>query len=85
MFDALAAGEVLVRCVAIDTSGFVVDVVPQPADFTTCTLLLVSPGEITPSPFALDLGGAAAISGAIIGLWGLAAGIRYVVGFLRSQ
>jgi hypothetical protein len=73
------------RCVEIDVTGVVIDVVPQPATLDLCTLLLVSPGEITPNPFALDLDAALAISGAIIGLWGLAAGIRYVIGFLRSS
>lgn len=44
------------RCVAIDGNGFVVDVVPQPADVTTCSMVLASPEEIgEASPFNIPL------------------------------
>lgn len=34
------------RCVQIDASGNVVDVVPQPADASSCTLVLAEPSEV---------------------------------------
>ena len=64
------------RCVAIDGSGFVVDVVPQPADLTTCTLILASPTEVTASPFILSDEDAALLAGAAWFVWGVAYGLR---------
>lgn len=73
------------RCVLIDTSGAVVDLVPQPSDVTSCTLVLVSPTEVNSSPFVMDLADAAAIGGAVMLLWAVAFGIRQVLDFLRSS
>lgn len=67
------------RCVAVDGAGAVVDVVPQPADLTTCTLVLVSPGELTPSPFLMGIDDAGLIGVAVIGLWSLAWAFRQFV------
>lgn len=72
------------RCVAI-VSGAVVDIDPQPADLTTCTLVLVSPTEVTASPFVLDPADAGLIGGACIALWAFAWGIRQVLDQLRSS
>ena len=72
------------RCVQIDGSGAVLDVVPQPADLTSCTLVLVSPTEVNSSPFVMDLADAGSIGAACIALWAFAWGVRQVLDFLRS-
>lgn len=66
----------MARCVAIDDSGAVVDVVPQPADFRGCAYVLVSGSEVTTSPWALTLEEGGLIGGAIALLWGGAFGLR---------
>lgn len=73
------------RCVAVDAGGVVVDVVPQPADLTTCTLVLVSPTEVNSSPFVMDNADAGLIGAACFALWAFAWGIRQVLDFLRSS
>lgn len=57
------------RCVAVDGSGNVVDVVPQPADVTACTLVLASPAEVGSSPFAVDTADAQTLLWGIAPLW----------------
>jgi|OpeIllAssembly_1097287.scaffolds.fasta_scaffold02466_3 hypothetical protein len=57
------------RCVVVDASGFVVDVTPQPADVTTCTLVLASPSEVGSSPFAVDSTDAQTLLWGIAPLW----------------
>lgn len=42
------------RCVQIDAAGAVIDVDPQPADFSGCALLLVSGADA--GPFAMPTG-----------------------------
>lgn len=69
------------RCVVIDASGFVVDVDPQPSDFTTCTFVLQSGAEVVASPFALSLEDAGVLSVAFAGLWALA----YCIRLLKRQ
>lgn len=54
------------RCVAINGSGYVVDVVPQPSDVSTCTLVLAVPAEVAANPFALSLEDASSLSGAML-------------------
>lgn len=52
------------RCVVIDGSGFVVDVVPQPGDLASCSMVLASPLELQ-SPLT-DLFSMSAADGALI-------------------
>lgn len=73
------------RCVAIDVDGFVVDVVPQPADLTTCTLVLASPAEVTASPFLLSLEDGGLIGLAILSLWAVAFGMRSLIQTVRQD
>jgi hypothetical protein len=58
-----------VRCVTVDGSGAVVDVVPQPADVTTCTLVLATPAEVGSSPFALSVEDATLLGFGIVAVW----------------
>jgi len=69
------------RCVAIDTNGALIDVVPQPATFEACTYVLQSGSEVVASPFVLDQLAAASLAGAFAGLWALA----YCFRLLRRQ
>lgn len=57
------------RCVAVDSStGVVVDIDPQPADPTSCALVLAAPAEVN-SPFAMSVVDATTIGVSILGLW----------------
>lgn len=73
------------RCVAIDSTGAVVDVTPQPASVADCTLVIASPAEVASSPFALDPSDAVLIGGACWALWATAWVARQVLDFLRSS
>jgi heat shock protein HspQ len=64
------------RCVAINASGVVTDVDPQPSDTSTCTMVLAAPSEISASPFLLTLEEGGMIAVAISLLWGAAFGLR---------
>lgn len=64
------------RCVAIDAAGVLVDVVPQPADVSTCALVIRSGQEVSANPFALTLEEGGLIGAAIVLLWGAAFGLR---------
>ncbi len=57
------------RCVTVDASGFVVEVSPEPADVTTCALVLASPAEVGSSPFALTVDEATTLAWAIAPMW----------------
>jgi len=70
------------RCVTIDGTGQVIDVVPQPSDLTGCALVLATPGELNADLFTLSLEDAGLISLAIISLWAFAAAIRLIVRFV---
>jgi len=76
-----------VRCVQVDANGFVVDVVPQPADVSTCALVLATPNEII-SPLRelaeLSAADAALISTAVVGIWLVGWAISQA-GWLGSQ
>ena len=70
------------RCVAIDSNGFVVDVIPQPSDVSTCTLVLASPSELESPVTGLfnltaDQGGSLVIL--ILGTWLIGWGIAQAV------
>lgn len=73
------------RCVAIDAGGNVVDVVPQPSDVTSCTLVLAVPAELQADLFRMDLVDAGAVSLAIISLWAVAFSVRLLIRFLWSS
>lgn len=73
------------RCVGVDPSGVVVVINPEPADVSSCSLVLASPGEIGSSPFALDVPAAAAISAAVLLVWAVAWGCRQAINLLRSS
>lgn len=57
------------RCVVVNGSGQVVDVVPQPTDVSTCGLVLVSAAEVGNSPFALTPEDANELLWLIVPLW----------------
>lgn len=59
-------------CVETDSSGFVFVVTPQPADVSTCTAVLVVPGEMANNPFAITAEQGTEIGGAIFLLWAVA-------------
>jgi len=67
------------RCVQIDTGGNVVDVSPQPADVSACTLVLVSPAEIPSTIFAMSVDDALFVSWGIAAMWIAAFVIRSLV------
>lgn len=73
------------RCVAIDPAGVVVVANPEPADVSSCSLVLASPGEIGASPFALDVPAASAIAAAVLLVWAGAWGARQIINHLRSS
>jgi hypothetical protein len=73
-----------VRCVTVDGSGNVVDIVPQPADVTMCTLVLASPAEVGSSPFALTGDDATTLAWLIAPLWITAWVFRTFVLTLRT-
>lgn len=62
----------------VNASGFVVDVIPQPATVTECSLVLASPSEIGSSPFALTVEEGGMVGAAIMLLWGAAFGLRTI-------
>lgn len=63
------------------TTGALEPVVPQPADLSTCTLVVQSASEVVASPFALDEAAANDLAAAIAGVWTLAFCLR----LLRRQ
>lgn len=69
------------RCLAIDSNGFLIDVVPQPSTFDSCTYVVQSGSEVVASPFVLDQSAAGSLAGAFAGLWALA----YCLKLLRRQ
>lgn len=69
------------RCLVIDSNGFLVDVSPQPATFDSCSYVVQSGAEVVASPFALDLDDAGLLAGAVTALWAVA----YVFRLLRRQ
>lgn len=71
----------MATCVEFNASGVLVEVVPQPASFESCTLVVQSGAEVVASPFALDQAGAAGLAGAFALLWSVA----YVIRLLRRQ
>lgn len=56
------------RCVTIDSEGYIVDV-PQPARYTECALVIASGSEYAASPFVMTLAEGAAIGTAIATVW----------------
>lgn len=65
-------------CAAVDSSGAVYVVDPQPVDTTGCGLVLVSGAEAHSSPWLLTLEQGSQIGGAILLVWGLAFVFRVV-------
>lgn len=64
-------------CVQV-VGGAVVPVDPQPADLTTCTLVIPGPLEVASSPFVMSLEDGAAIGVAIFVVWAIAYGFRII-------
>lgn len=69
------------QCVADNGTGVLVVVRPQPADFSSCTMVVESPQEVALNPWALDVDQGAAIGVSVGALWAVAAVFR----FLRVQ
>lgn len=66
-------------CVAVDVSGSVYVVDPQPADTSACGLVIGSGLEAHSSPWALTLEQGSQIGGAILAVWALAFVFRMVI------
>lgn len=66
-------------CVAVDVSGSVYVVDPQPADTSACGLVIVSGLEAHSSPWALTLEQGSQVGGAILAVWALAFVFRMVI------
>lgn len=66
-------------CVAVDVSGAVYVVDPQPVDTAACGLVIVSGLEAHASPWALTLEQGSQIGGAILAVWALAFVFRMVI------
>ena len=66
-------------CVAVDVSGSVYVVDPQPVDTSACGLVIVSGLEAHSSPWALTLEQGSQIGGAILAVWALAFVFRMVI------
>jgi hypothetical protein len=77
------------RCVGIDTNGFIYDINPQPADTSSCFLVLASPDEFhrpLDDLLALSAEDGLQISLAILVVWGVALGIRWIArAFLSTE
>lgn len=66
-------------CVAVDGSGAVFVVQPQPVDTAACGLVLVSGQEANSSPWFLTLEQGSQVGGAILLVWALAFAFRVVI------
>jgi len=71
-------------CVQLDTSNFVQVISPQPADITTCTMVIVAPTEVK-SPFDLSVDDALTISYAVIPVFLAAFAWRMVIRALNAD
>lgn len=66
-------------CVAVDVSGSVYVVDPQPLDTSVCGLVIVSGLEASSSPWSLTLEQGSQVGGAILAVWALAFVFRMVI------
>lgn len=66
-------------CVAVDVSGAVYVVDPQPVDTAACGLVIVSGLEAHSSPWSLTLEQGSQVGGAILAVWALAFVFRVVI------
>lgn len=73
------------RCVAIDGSGFVVDVDPQPVEVSACALVLSSGGELGANPFNLSQADGEAIAWAVVVVWAIGFAWRAVIQTLKTE
>lgn len=73
------------RCVAIDASGFVVDVAPQPVEVSACVLVLSSGGEIGANPFNLSQADGEAIAWAVVAVWAIGFVWRAFIQALKTE
>ena len=48
-------GALMAVCVQADGNGVLSVVTPQPVDISTCTYLVIAPGELNNSPFSLSI------------------------------
>lgn len=73
------------RCVTINTRGVVVDVDPQPADWSSCALVLQSGAEAGANPFYLSADEGQSVALAIIFVWGVGFGFRAIIQLLKGD
>jgi hypothetical protein len=57
------------QCVVVDSSGYLLLADPQPVEVMGCGLVVVTPDEVSASPFILSSEEAGQISGAILAVW----------------
>jgi hypothetical protein len=70
--------------VTIDGSGFVVDVVPQPTDLSTCAMVIAAGSELSPwQPISLAEG--AQITAIVAGVWAIGFLIREGKKFMTPE
>lgn len=72
------------QCVVVDTNGALVLQDPQPADISSCAMVVLSGSEAVGNPFALSAEDGAAVGVAIIGVWAVAFAIRAVIQPLKG-
>ena len=73
------------RCMTIDANGYLVDVTPQPSDWSTCALVVQSGSEAGANPFYLSAADGESISLAIMLVWGVAWGWRALIEALKDE
>ncbi|WP_240794622.1 hypothetical protein [Azoarcus sp. DD4] len=71
-------------CVAVDESGVLVAVDPQPVEVTGCSLVVQSAAELSVSPFALTPEQGSEVAGSILALWALAYVFRLLIRTLKT-
>ncbi len=73
------------RCVTINESGVLVDVVPQPADWSSCAFILQSGAEAGANPFYLSADEGQSVALAIIFVWGVGFAWRAIIQLLKGD
>lgn len=72
-------------CVQLDANNFVQVITPQPADISTCAMVIAAPGEIGASPFSLSSDDAVTVAYAVIACWGVGFAFRALIKTLKSD
>jgi hypothetical protein len=72
-------------CLQVNAGTGALEVMPtQPADFSTCSMVLQSGSDVGVSPFAVSAADGTAISAAIIAVWLVGWGFRALILTLKE-